>query len=100
MPREDRIRSGRLRKCRAFRGQEGGCGRVQEHESPCPLMLEAPPAIKHAPPITDYEPFAAGGRAHARGGRGCERTAKEKTGLVEGKREDVMVFKNTGHLVR
>ena len=63
------------------------------------MMLEAPPTIKHAPPITDYEPFAAGGRAHARGGRGCERTAKEKTGLVEGKREDVMVFKNTGHLV-
>jgi hypothetical protein len=28
------------------------------------------------------------------------RTAKEKRGLVEGKREDVMVFKNTGHLVR
>ena len=99
MPREDRIRSGRLRKCRAFRGQEGGCGRVQEHESPCPLMLEAPPAIKHAPLLMFCESFAAGGRAHGRRGRGCERTAKEKRGLVEGKREDVMVFKNTGHLV-
>ena len=62
-------------------------------------MLEAPPAIKHAPPITHYEPFAAGGRAHGCGGLGGVLTAKEKRGLVEGKREDVMVFKNTGHLV-
>ena len=62
-------------------------------------MLEAPLAIKHAPPTTHYEPFVAGGRAHGWGGRGCERTAKEKRGLLEGKREDVMVFKNTGHLV-
>ena len=61
-------------------------------------MLEAPLAIKHAPPTTHYEPFAAGGRAHGWGGRGCERTAKEKRGLLEGKREDVMVFKNTGRL--
>ena len=45
-----------------------------------------------------HKPFAAGGRAHGWGGRGCERTAKEKRGLVEGKREDVMVFKNTGRL--
>ena len=98
MPEEGRVVSGRPRKCRAVRGQEGGCGRVQEHESPCPLMLEAPPAIKHAPLRMFCESFAAGGRAHGRRGRGCEWTAKEKRGLVEGKREDVMVFKNTGRL--
>ena len=63
------------------------------------VMLEAALAIKHAPLIMLHKPFAAGGRAHGWGGWGCERTAKEKTGLVEGKREDVMVFKNTGHLV-
>ena len=100
MPGEGGVVSGRPRKCRAVRGQEGGCGRVQEHESPCPLILEAPPAIKYAPPLMLHEPFAAGGRAHARGGLGGVWTAKEKRGLVEGKREDVMVFKNTGHLVR
>jgi len=99
MQGEGRVKSGRPRKCRAVRGQEGGCGRVQEHESPFALILEAPPAIKHAPLLMFCESFAAGGRAHARQGRGCERTAKEKRGLVEGKREDVMVFKNTGHLV-
>ena len=72
---------------------------AQERQSSSMLILEAPPAIKHAPLLMFCEPFAAGGRAHARQGRGCERTAKEKRGLVEGKREDVMVFKNTGHLV-
>ena len=99
MPGEGRVKSGRPRKCRAVGGQVGGCGRVQEHESPCPLILEAPLAIKHAPLIMLHKPFAAGGRAHGWGGWGCERTAKEKRGLVEGKREDVVVFKNTGHLV-
>ena len=72
---------------------------AQERQSSSMLILEAPPAIKHAPLLMFCESFAAGGRAHARRGRGCERTAKEKRGLVEGKREDVMVFKNTGHVV-
>ena len=64
------------------------------------MMLEAPPAIKHAPPLMLHEPFAASGRAHARGGLRGVRTAKEQRGLVEGKKEDLVVFKNTGHLVR
>ena len=60
----------------------------------------SPAGHQTRPLLMFCETFAARGRAHARAGRGCERTAKEKRGLVEGKREDVMVFKNTGHLVR
>ena len=52
------------------------------------VMLEAALAIKHAPLIMFCELFAAGGRAHGRGGLGGVRTAKEKRGLLEGKRED------------
>ena len=63
-------------------------------------MLEAPPAIKHAPPITHYEPFAAGGRAHGRGGLGGVRTAKDKSGLREGKQEDLGALKAPVCVVR
>ena len=57
------------------------------------MILEAPPAIKHAPLLMFCEPFAAGGRAHGRGGLGGVRTAKDKTGLREGKQEDVVALK-------
>ena len=66
---------------------------AQERQSSSMLILEAPPANKYAPLLMFCEPFVAGGRAHARGGLRGVRTAKDKSGLREGKQEDLGALK-------
>ena len=57
------------------------------------MILEALLAVKHAPLFTLHEPFAAGGRAHAKQRQAGVRAAKDKSGLREGKQEDLGALK-------
>ena len=52
------------------------------------------------PGYPNQQPFVASGRAHGRGGLRGVWTAKEKRGLVEGKKEDLVALKSASRLVR
>ena len=88
--------AGKMQGCVTARSSRGWRSRAPVALS---LILETQPAIKRAHLITHYEPFAARGRAHGRGALGGVRTAEDKRGQVEGKKEDLVALKSTGRVV-